>query len=510
MAQKIVQTQALQQVQTLSPQQVLQVRLLEMPLAELEERVKNELIDNGALEERLDAPGEDGPAAENDGDYDGEDARENDDPAADGGLPADDYRTPEVQQAMDDYRTADDVPDYLWQQAQSGPSRPENMDYSSTTSFYDQMLSQMSERELSDREKELMGYLIGSLDGDGLLRKKLSALASELEVYAGVETTAEELEGVLAKLQEFDPPGVGARDLQECLLLQIRRAPDRGSRLRQLELEVVDKMFDDFTHRRWDKIARRLRLTAGEAARLERELRRLNPRPGSAMGEAEGRGAQQVSADFLVESDDVGGMSVSLNRGGVPELRVSPSFMALVEREAGHGRAAMGRAERAALQYTRQKIDRAQGFIEAVRQRRRTLLAVMEAIVELQRPFFASGGDEAALRPMALKDVAARTGLDVSTVSRAVGGKYVETGFGTYPLKWFFGDGLMTAGGEAVSVRRIQAALRELVETEDKRRPLSDEELAGMLNRRGMPVARRTVAKYREQLGIPVARLRRG
>ena len=505
MPQKLVQTQALQQVQTLSPQQVLQVRLLEMPVAELEERVKNELIDNGALEERMDVPGEDGAetgAADGETEQDTDNAMEDD-----GGLPSDDFRPADVRQAMDDYRTPDDVPDYLWQRQDAGAARAGTTDYGSTTSFYEQMTEQMNECDLPPHEKELMAYLIGSLESDGLLKKKLSAIADEMEIYAGVKTSEEELENVLYKLQRFDPPGVGARDLRECLLLQIRRAPDRDSRLRQLEYTVVDKMFDEFTHKRWDKIARRLRLTEAETARLERGLRKLNPRPGSAMGEVEGRNLQQVVPDFRVETDDEGNISVVFNKGDVPELRVSPSFMEIMDR-ADKGKASMGRAERDALQYTRQKIEKAQGFIEAVRQRRRTLMAVMQTITELQRPFFLEG-DETLLRPMILKDVAGRTGLDISTVSRAVGSKYVETRFGTYPLKWFFSDGFMTAGGEEIATRRIQAALRELVEAEDKKKPLSDEILAEMLNRKGFPIARRTVAKYREQLGIPVARLRR-
>ena len=510
MSQKTVQAQALQQVQTLSPQQVLQVRLLEMPVAELEERVKNELIDNGALEERMDAPGEDG------GDTAGEEYDEgmpddgrgpDDDMSADGGLPSDDYRPADVRQAMDDYRTADDVPDYLWQRQDAGTARAAGADYGSTTSFYEQMTEQMNECSLTPHEKELMAYLIGSLESDGLLKKKLSTIADELEIYAGVDTSEEELEGVLGKLQQFDPPGVGARDLRECLLLQIRRAPDRDTPLRRMEYEVVDKMFDEFTHKRWDKIARRLRLTDAEAARLERELRRLSPRPGSAMGEVAGHNFQQVVPDFRVETDDEGNITVTFNKGDVPELRISPSFMEIMDR-ADKGKMPMGRAERDALQYTRQKIEKAQGFIEAVRQRRRTLMAVMQAIVDLQRPFFLEG-DETLLRPMILKDVAVRTGLDISTVSRAAGSKYVETRFGTYPLKWFFSDGFVTADGEEVATRRIQAALKELVEAEDKKKPLSDEVLAEMLNRKGFPIARRTVAKYREQLGIPVARLRR-
>lgn len=506
MAQKLVQTQALQQVQTLSPQQVLQVRLLEMPVSELEQRVKNELIDNGALEERLGAP-EDGEPRGGDEPYDDTDVPSGEDmDGEDGGLPSDDYRPADVRQAMDDYRTPDDVPDYLLQ-ARSGKDRPETMEYGDTTSFYEQMTEQMNECDLTPHEKELMVYLIGSLESDGLLKKKLSTIADELEIYNGVNTSEEELEKVLAKLQGFDPPGIGARDLRECLLLQIRRDANFNTRLKQQEYEIIDKMFDEFTHKRWDKIRQKMRLTEGEAERLQKDLKRLNPRPGSAMGEVAGHNFQQVVPDFRVETDDDGNITMAFNKGDVPELRISPSFMEILD-QADKGRAKMGRAEREALQYTRQKIEKAQGFIEAVKQRRRTLTTVMQAIIDLQRPFFLEG-DEALLRPMILKDVAERTGLDISTVSRAAGSKYVETRYGTYPLKWFFSDGYVTEDGQEIATRRIQAALKELVEAEDKKKPLSDEVLTTMLNEKGFPIARRTVAKYREQLGIPVARLRK-
>ena len=321
MSQKLVQSQSMQQVQTLSPQQVLQVRLLEMPVSELEQRVKNELIDNGALEESLGSP-EDADTSSEDV-YDGTDAESAgiETSGLDGGLPSDEYRPAEVRQAMDDYRTPDDVP------------------------------------------------------------------------------------------------------------------------------------------------------------------------------------------DFAVETDDDGGITLSFNKGDVPELRISPSFMEILH-QVDTGRAKMSRPEREALQYTRQKIEKAQGFIEAVKQRRRTLTAVMQAIIDLQRPFFLEG-DETLLRPMILKDVAERTGLDISTVSRAANSKYVETHYGTYPLKWFFSDGYVTDDGQEIATRKIQAALKDLVEAEDKKKPLSDEALTAMLNEKGFPIARRTVAKYREQLGIPVARLRK-
>ena len=309
MAQKLVQSQALQQVQTLSPQQVLQVRLLEMPVSELEQRVKNEMIDNGALEERLGTPDENESreedlydAATDGGDLEGED----------GGLPIDDYRPADVRQAMDDYRSPDDVPDYLLQD-KGGKGRPETMEYGDTTSFYEQMTEQMNECDLTPHEKDLMAYLIGSLESDGLLKKKLSTIADELEIYNGVQTSEAELETVLTKLQRFDPPGIGARDLRECLLLQIRRDEKWGTRLKQQEYEIIDKMFDEFTHKRWDKIRQRLHLTEGEAERLQRDLKRLNPRPGSAMGEVAGHNWQQVVPDFRVETDDDGNITLSFN-----------------------------------------------------------------------------------------------------------------------------------------------------------------------------------------------------
>lgn len=506
MAQKLVQNQTLQQVQTLSPQQVLQVRLLEMPVSELEQRVKNELMENGALEERMGTTPDETARPDGDDLYAGEERHEEEDENTKENLVTDDFRSEEVRQAMDDYRTPDDIPDYLLQE-KGGRNTPEYMEYGDTTSFYEQMTEQMNECDLTPREKELMAYLIGSLESDGLLKKRLSVLADELEIYNGVQVTQEELEAVLAKLQRFDPPGIGARDLRECLLLQIRRDEKFKTPLKQKEYRIIEKYYEEFTHKRWDKIRQRMKLSEAEAERLQKDLKRLNPRPGSAMGEVIGHNYQQIVPDFVVETDDDGNISMSFNKGDVPDLRISPSFRELLE-QANAGHTGLSRPEREALQYTRQKIEKAQGFIEAVRQRRHTLTTVMQAIIELQRPFFAEG-DETLLRPMILKDVAERTGLDISTVSRAANSKYVETGYGTYPLKWFFSDGYVTGNGEEIAVRKIQAALKECVEAEDKRKPLSDEALTAMLNEKGFPIARRTVAKYREQLGIPVARLRK-
>ena len=494
MAQKIIQAQTLQQTQTLSPQQILAVRLLEMPVAELEQRVKNELMENGALEEEFDkhdSQDESSTTDNNDSEDNNEIISENDQ---------------QLKQALDDYRSPDDIPDYLLN-SYNERQTPENIESGSSESFFDQMTEQMNQAELTPKEKQLMAYLIGSLENDGLLKKKLSSIVNELEIYNNINTTEEELSNVLHKLQQFDPPGVGARDLQECLLIQIRRDEKFKTPLKQAEYKIIEKYFDEFTHKRWDKIITRMQLSEADARIMQRDLARLNPRPGSAMGETEGRNMQQITPDFIVETEDDGTITITLNQGEVPQLRVSPSFMEIIHHSATE-KAKPSRSEKEALAYTKQKIEKAQGFIDAIKQRQNTLMSVMHAIVDIQRPFFLEG-DESAIKPMILKDIAQRTGLDISTVSRVTNSKYVQTNYGTFQLKWFFTDSFTTGDGQEIAVRQIQNALKELVNTEDKNNPYSDETLATMLNDKGYPIARRTVAKYREQLGIPVARLRK-
>lgn len=504
MAQKIIQTQALQQTQTLSPQQVLQVRLLEMPVSELEQRVKNEIIENGALEEGdRSADAED---AYNDGAQD--DAYEAEGGDADLNAFSHLVASPskELKDALGDYRSSDEVPDYLLNNYQQKDSM-ETIEYSDTISFYEQMKEQMSECDLTEKQRMLMEYLIGSLESDGLLKKPLSALADELEVYRYIETTPEEWEQVLRMLQEFEPAGIGARDLQECLLIQIRRDEHFQSPLKQKEYLLIKDYFDEFTHKRWDKIKQRMKLTEAEVEMMQKDIRKLNPRPGSSMGEVVGHNFQQVVPDFIVETDDDGEITLTLNQGDIPELKISDSFIDLLNRYE-HKQQAISRSEKDALLYTKQKIEKAQGFIEAIRQRRRTLMITMQAIIDLQKAYFLEG-DEMLLRPMILKDVAERTGLDISTISRVSNSKYVQTNYGIFPLKWFFSDGYVTEDGQEIATRKVQSELRELIEQEDKKKPLSDEILTKLLNEKGFPIARRTVAKYREQLGIPVARLRK-
>jgi len=350
-----------------------------------------------------------------------------------------------------------------------------------------------------------MEYLIGSLDDDGLLRKALDIVSDELAIYHNIDATEKEIEQVLLMLQAFDPAGIGARSLQECLLLQIERRDP--SKLRDLMERVVNDYFEAFTRKHWDKIQEDLKLNDTQAEVLFRELRKLNPRPGASLGEVVGRSMQQITPDFIVDTQDDGTITFTLNNGEVPELKVSQSFVDSMK-EYQQNKDHLSRQTKEALLYIKKKVDAAQGFIEAVKVRRHTLSVTMRAIIQLQRQFFLDG-DEASLRPMILKDVAEKAGLDISTVSRVSNSKYAQTRWGTFPLRHFFSDGYVTESGEELSTRQIKAALRDLIDAEDKRKPLSDDQLKDQLAEKGFPIARRTVAKYREQLGIPIARLRK-
>lgn len=379
------------------------------------------------------------------------------------------------------------------------------MVYGESTSFYDQLKEQMGETDMTDRQRYIMEYLIGSLDDDGLLRKELYAISDELAIYHNIDVTEHEIAEVLAMLQEFDPAGIGARSLQECLLLQIERRDP--SRLRDLMKRVVNSYFEAFTKKHWQKIQASLSLNDEQAAALFRELRKLNPRPGASLGETVGRNMQQITPDFIVDTQDDGTVTFTLNNGEVPELKVSQSFADSMK-EYQQNKENLSRQTKEALLYIKKKVDAAQGFIEAVKVRRHTLTITMRAIIQLQHQFFVDG-DESSLRPMILKDVAEKTGLDLSTVSRVSNSKYALTRWGTFPLRYFFSDAITTENGEELSTRQIKAALRDMVDGEDKQHPMSDDIIKEKLSEMGYPIARRTVAKYREQLGIPIARLRK-
>ena len=497
MAQSQIQEQKQEQrlLQTVSQQQLLQSHLIELPIQQFAERIETEMHDNPALESDSENP--DFPdysdyqeSPETSDDFDAQREREE--------------RSEALDAALENIgRDDEDLP--VYHGGQSSAEEREEMVYGQSLSFYDELLEQVGEMELSDQERYVLEYLIRSLDDDGFLRTPLENIADELAIYHNIDLSADQLETVLKKLQCLDPPGVGARTLQECLLLQVERK-EKSVTTNQMK-KILTDFFDEFTKKHWDKITQLMGVDELQAETLFRELRRLNPKPGAAMGEAMGRSMQQITPDFIVDTQDDGTVTFSLNNGDVPQLQVSQSFADLLK-EYQNNKEGLSRQMKEALLYTKQKVDAAQGFIDAVKVRRRTLTLTMKTIIQLQHRFFEEG-DEALLRPMILKDVAERTGLDLSTVSRVSNSKYVQTRWGIFPLKYFFSDGYVTENGEELSTREIKAALRELVDAENKRKPMSDDALSEALKEKGYPIARRTVAKYREQLGIPIARLRK-
>lgn len=478
------QTQSQTQGLTLSPQQVMALKLIELPTVEFEEKVRAELIENPALEEGKE---ETLPTEENT--YEEDSAQES----------VEDWD-------LGDYRTEDDIPDYkLREDNYSTENKAENIPFSDSVSFYETLLQQLDMQDLSAHEWEIGEYIIGSLDDDGWLRKSIESIVDELTIYRGIETDVAEVEHVLHTIQDFDPAGIGARDLKECLLLQIERKTD--SPIKDLAYKIISKYTDDFTHKRKERLMASLGIDEATYTEVWSELTKLNPRPGSSMGEVIGKNLQQITPDFIVETDTEGGLNLTLNGRNVPELRLSQDFLLMIE-EYSHTKKENQRESREALLFLKQKIESAQNFINAVKQRRETLTATMTTILELQKNFFIEG-DESVLRPMILKDVADRTGLDISTISRVSNSKYVQTDFGIFPLKYFFSDGYTTAEGEELSVKHIKRILKETIETENKNEPYTDEELVLKLKEQGFDLARRTIAKYRQQLQIPVARLRK-
>ena len=466
------QTQHQEQLlsQTLSPQQLLAVQLLEMTTIEIEERVRGEVMDNPVLEamERDEAPDDEAPMPDGDS------------------MSADD---------LDDYSGNEEIP---VAHAYSGTEMP----LGDTLSFGDTLMEQLGELSLTPVQQAGGEYIIGSLDEDGLLRKSLSEIADELLVYNSLNVSEADLLGVLGMIQTFEPAGIAARSLQECLMLQLER--NGAERDMTLQKRIVSDYYDDFTGKRWGQLAEKLGVTDDECREAIAYIMRLDPRPGASLTESIGFSRQQITPDFLLAVQDEE-VYVSLNNAHIPSLKVSDEYMQMLEEQS----LSSNSEQRAAAQFLRQKIDAARSFVTAVQQRERTMLSTMRAIVKMQKAFFVSGGDEAMLKPMILEDIAKMTGHDVSTISRVGNSKYVQTPWSIYPLKYFFSDGIVKDDGTEQSVYELFRVLRELVDEEDKQNPLTDQALQEALQERGYNVARRTVANYREQLGIPVARLRR-
>ena len=463
------QQQAL--TQTLSPQQLLAVQLLEMTTVEIEERVRGEVMDNPAL-----------------------DAVESDEAHAGDAEGSDDVYSVD---ADEDYSGNDDIP-----VATGGFVPSIEASYGDTVSFGDTLMEQLGALSLSPDEMAVGEYLIGTLDEDGLLRKSLSEIEDELLVYNNIPTTEEQLLSVLKAIQTFEPAGIAARDLRECLLLQLER--NAAGKEYAVHKRILSECYDDFAGKRWNVIPEKLDIPADECRNAIADIIRLNPRPGSSLTEGMGFSRQQVMPDFLLDITDEK-IYVSLNNSHIPSLRVNGEFMQMLDEQVMGDNA----EQRAAALFLKQKIEAAKGFISAVEQREMTMLSTMRAIVSLQKEYFLNGGDEAYLKPMILEDIAKITGYDISTTSRVCNSKYVQTPWSITPLKYYFSDGVVMADGTTQSVYELYRVIQELIAGEDKTSPLTDQILQERLVEQGYNVARRTVAKYREQLNIPVARLRK-
>jgi len=481
--------QRLQQklLQKLSPQQIQMIKLLEVPTLQIEQRIKKELEENpaleeGAEEEEIPSEAEEDQFEENEKDKD------------------------QDEFTLDDYIEEDEIPDYRLQAKNYSKDEEKRTEipFSVGFSFQEHLESQLSLRDLTDKQKILGEYILGNIDEDGYLRRELVNIVDDLAFLQNVETTESELEEVLNIIQDLEPAGVGARTLRECLLLQIEKR-DKSQPSMKLAYTILDLHFDEFTKRHYDKIIARLGITENELKSAIEEILRLNPKPGGVYSDPYNKTSQPIIPDFILElSED--GFDLHLNSRNLPELRLSSAYSEMLH---SYSKDKSQKKEmKDAVMFVKQKIDSAKWFIDAIKQRQNTLLLTMNAILEYQQEYFIDG-DETKLKPMILKDVAEMTGLDISTVSRVANSKFVQTHFGIFPLKFFFSEGLQTDSGEEVSTREIKRILQDCIENEQKRRPLTDESLTDILQEKGYQIARRTVAKYREQLNIPVARLRR-
>lgn len=485
--QELRQQQVQRQVQKLSPQQFLVSRLLELPLTGLEQAVQDEVYDNIALEEGKDEPTDTQEPEETPD----EDSNEHDE-------------EPERDDLLEE-GDSDELPVYTARQ-----SPPENdIPIGDTKSFIDELEAQIGEFEVTARQRAIITYLIGSLDDRGFIDRPLARISDDLLFATGLDVSVEELEEALHVLQQFDPCGIGARSLQECLLLQIdkRSAEEEGPAFWQRPRTIIADHFRLFERNERERLMQQLGCTADELRQAFTAIAKLNPHPGRSLHEAADDRVQTIIPDFIVETDHERSIALTLNTGGIPALKVSEEYLAQLKAYQ-NPTAPLSRGEKEAFTYTRQKVEAAQMFIKALHQRQRTLRNTMRAIIELQRPFFLSQ-DEALLRPMRLIDVAERTGLDISTISRVANSKHVMLDGTIYPLKYFFLRAKQGASGEMVMRNKVEVLMQELIDSEDKQSPLSDEQLQQLLSQRGEHISRRTVAKYRNAMKIPTASMRK-
>jgi RNA polymerase sigma-54 factor len=456
--------------QGLSPLQIQTIKLLELPTLELEQEIRRKLEENPVLEESTDS--------------------------------ADDVDDVPKNISLSEYQNDDSTPSYkLYVNNQGKDIKPQYNTFSVKESFHQSLENQLGYSNLDARSRTIAQFIIGSLDDDGYLRRALESLSDDIAFRLGIETSEDEVERILLVIQEFEPVGVGARDLQECLLLQIRSLDPTPSR--ELAQTILQDYFQEFTKKHYQKITSKLEITEEQLKGAVDEIVHLNPRPGGQIDDSYTEQAQQIVPDFILEEKD-GELQMTMPKFNIPELKVNKRYADVLLNAANSST----REGKEAATFVKQKLDSAKWFVEAIKQRHNTLQNTMNAIIDFQREFFMSG-DEANLKPMVLKDIAEKTNLDISTISRVVSSKYIQTQFGIFSLKYFFSEGMMNSSGEEVSTREIKKVLMESIGNEDKRKPLTDEELVVVLTEKGYKVARRTVAKYREQLNLPIARLRK-
>ena len=468
----ITQKQVLSLQQKLSPQQIQTIKLLELPAMQLEQRIKQEIENNIVLEE--------------------------------------DERTPEEEEpqqiSVDEYLREDETPSYksrINNYSKDDKQRPVIL--SEGRSLQEYLVEQLAYRNLSEREMRLATYLVGSIDEDGYLRRELDSIADDIAFTVGIETTAGELERLLGVIHDLEPAGIGARNLRECLLLQMGQLP-MNTPARRLARRILTDYFDEFVKKHYEKLMARLQVGEEEFRDAIAEIRRLSPKPGNLYTEGGTDTTPYIVPDFILDYHD-GHFDLSLNSGNIPEVRINRRYAEML-RDMVAPDGTVREKDREALQFVKSKIDSAKWFISAIKQRHDTLMRTMQTILDYQQEYF-KDGDKSKLRPMILKDIADRTGLDVSTISRVVNSKYVQTQFGIILLKSLFSEAMLTDSGEEVSSYEIKNILQQCIDEEDKRHPLTDETLMDILNSKGYRIARRTVAKYREMLNIPVARLRK-
>ena len=490
-------SQSLQQklLQKLSPQQIQLMKLLQVPTANLEIRIKEELEENPALE--LDEEKHEDEKDEISDEFnEGEEVEFEENNGSE-----EEYGNVDVSEYVQD--GDDEVADYRLKDDNYPEDEQKQIPFKTETSFYEMLLHQLGLLKLDEKEQSIAEQIVGSIDEDGYLRRETSAIVDDLAFRQNISATEEQVEILIQRIQHFDPPGVAARDLQECLLLQLQRQKNEGKDV-DVAIMAIKKYFDEFTKKHYEKIQRGLNIDEDQLKKVMQQIIRLNPKPGGLVG-GMSKAESYVVPDFFI-FNNAGKLELTLNSRNAPELRISEGYRDMMK-EYDRG-AKKDKRQKEAVIFIKQKIDAAKWFIDAIKQRQHTLLSTMTAIMNHQYDFFLTG-DETNLRPMILKDIAEKTALDISTVSRVANSKFVQTEFGTYRLKFFFSESLSTDSGEEVSTREVKKILSDLIEGESKKHPLSDERLTELLQEKGYNIARRTVAKYREQLNIPVARLRK-